>query len=322
MLVLITLLFVATAAVAGAVEYWHWLQRRSATDPAEPKRDQRAERRVSLVTESLATVGAILVLAGSGVSISQRWVLVTDWGRVGILAIVAIGFLIAGFIVRWLTASATQPLTELMWCASAACVVGAAAIASAGAYRQSAAMTLLIAGGTAAIYSITLWLLCRREMLMVAAFAGLVGALCGAIPVVAADATPWLAAGLGLWLIGLAWIALGWRYPEPLGTSISLGAVLALSGPAIALHQTHWTYMVGIVTAAAVMAVSVPLQNVVFVAFGSCALLGYITAVVVQYADRWVGVPESLVIVGLVLIGVALVTVRLGRASHQGPRAV
>jgi len=60
----------------------------------------------------------------------------------------------------------------------------------------------------------------------------------------------------------------------------------------------------------------------VFVAFGSCALLGYITAVVVEYADRWVGVPESLVIVGLVLIGIALVTVRLGRASHQGPRTV
>ncbi len=161
------------------------------------------------MTESLATVGAILLLAGSGVSISQRWLLVTDWDRAGILAGVASCFLIAGFLVRWLTASATQPLTELMWCASAACVTGAAAIAAAGVYRQPAAMTLLTASGTAAIYSIALWLMCRREMLIVAAFAGLVGALCGAIPVAVADATPWLAAGLGLWLIGLAWTALG-----------------------------------------------------------------------------------------------------------------
>lgn len=322
MLMLITLLFVAAAAIAGAVEYWLWLQRRSATDPGEQNRDQRTERRVSLVVESLATVGAILVLAGSGISISQRWLLVTDWGRVGILTGVAIGFLITGFLVRWFTASTTQPLTELMWCASAGCVAGAAAIAAAGVYRQPAAMTLLIASGTAAIYSIALWLMCRREMLMVIAFTGLVGALCGAIPIAVADATLWLAAGLGLWLVGLAWTALGWLYPEPLGTSISVGAVLALIGPTIALHQTDWAYVVGIATAAAVMAVSVPLRNVVLVAFGSCALLGYIAAVVLTYADRWVGVPESLVIIGLVLIAIAIVTVRLGRAGHQGPRAV
>jgi hypothetical protein len=326
MLILITLLFVAVAAVAGAVEYWLWLQRRSSTHPAEQDPDQRAERReqrrVSLVIESVATVGAMLVLAGSGVSISQRWLLVTDWGRVGILAGVASGFLIAGFLVRWFTASATQPLTELMWCASAGCITAASVIAAAAIYGQPAAMTLLIASGTAAIYSMALWLMCQREMLLVVALAGLVGALCGAIPVAIADATPWLAVGLGLWLIGLAWIAVGWVYPEPLGTSITVGAVLALVGPVIALHQTDWAYLVGIATAAAVMAVSVPLRNVVLVAFGSCALLGYITAVVLQYADRWVGVPESLVIIGLVLIATAIVTVRLGRASHRGPRAV
>lgn len=278
-------------------------------------------RRASLVTGSVAMVGAILVLAGSGISISQRWLLITDWGRTGILASVAIVLLAAGFLVRWFAASATHPLTELLWCASAGCVTGAAAIAVAGVYQQPIAMTLLIASGTAAIYSIALWLMCRREMLMAAAFAGLVGVLCGAIPIVVADATAWLAAGLGLWLIGIAWTALGWLYPEPLGTSIAVGAVLALIGPAIAIHQTDWAYLVGIVTAAAVMVVSVPLRNVVLVAFGSCGALGYITAFVLKYADRWGGVSESLIIIGLVLIALAIVTVRLGRANHQGPRA-
>ena len=226
MLVLITLLFVAVVAVAGAVEYWHWLQRR------------------------------------------------------------------------------------------------AAAVASAGVYRQPAAMTLLIASGTVVVYSSALWLMCRREMLVVVAFTGLVGALCGAIPVIAADATPWLAAGLSLWLLGLAWTALGWLYPEPLGTSLSVGAVLALLAPAVAIHEYGWVYVIGIVTAVAIMAASVPLRNVVLVAFGSCALFGYITAVVLEYADRSIGAPESLVIIGLALIGLAIVTVRIGRASHQGPRAV
>jgi hypothetical protein len=233
---------------------------------------------------------------------------------------VAVGFLIAGFLVRWFTASSAPPLTGLTWCASAGCVAGAAAIASAGVYRQPAAMTLLIASGMVAVYSSALWLVCRREMLMAVAFTGLLGALCGAIPVIAADATPWLAAGLGLWLLGLAWTALGWAYPEPLGTSLPVGAVLALLAPAVAIHEYGWVYVIGIVAAAAIMAASAPLRNVVLVAFGSCALFGYITAVVLEYADRSIGVPESLVVIGLVLIGLAIVTVRLGRMGHRGPR--
>src|SRR5215510_3997555 len=50
---------------------------------------------------------------------------------------------------------------------------------------------------------------------------------------------------------------------------------------------------------------------------GSCALFCYITAVVLRYADRSLGVPASLVIIGLVLIGLAVVTVRLGRATQR-----
>jgi len=75
--------------------------------------------------------------------------------------------------------------------------------------------------------------------------------------------------------------------------------------------------VVGIITAAAVMAAAACLRNIVMVAFGSCALFCYITAVVLRYADRSLGVPASLVIIGLVLIGLAVVTVRLGRATQR-----
>jgi hypothetical protein len=71
--------------------------------------------------------------------------------------------------------------------------------------------------------------------------------------------------------------------------------------------------VIGVATAAAVMAAGLPLQNVVLLAFGSCALLGYIVAVVLRYADRSIGTPGSLVIIGLTLISLAIVTVRLGR---------
>jgi hypothetical protein len=316
MLTLVTLMFVTVAALAGAVEYWLWLQRKFSEDSSHQDHDGGGERRISFVVEALACVGAILVLVGSCVAISQHWLKVTNPGRVAILASVAICFLIAGFLVRWLTASVTQPLTELMWCASAACVTGAAAIAAAGVYRQTATVTVLISGVVLAAYSAALWLLCRRELLMGAVFIGLIGTLCGAILVIATQAAPLLAAALGLWLLGVGWVTLGWVYPDPLGTSVSVGAAIALIAPAIAVHDRGWLYIIGIATAAAAMAASVPLRNVVLVAFGSCALFAYITAVVLRYADRSLGVPESLVIIGLSLIGLAITTVRLGRAAR------
>jgi hypothetical protein len=319
MLALITTLFVAVAAIAGVVEYWFWLQRRRGADAGAENSTPRPERAISLATESLAAAGAILVLAGSGVAISQHWLLVTDGGRVGILAGVALSFLVAGFLVRWLTASSSQPLTELTWCASAGCVAGAAAIAAAALYRQPVPVTVVLTGGSLALYCAALWLLCRREMLMFAALAGLIGAFCGAIAVLVAYGPLWLIVALGLWLIGIAWVILGLLYPEPLGTSLTVGVAIALAAPAVAVHDRGWIYAVAIATGVAAMAVSVPLRNVVVAAFGSCALFGYITAVVLRYADRSLGVPASLVIIGLVLIGLALVTVLLGRASRPGP---
>lgn len=311
MLALVVLIYIATVSALAGVEYWIWLRRRLDADSEIPNRDNG--RSLSLLTESLAGVGTILVLAGSGVAVSEHWLHVSNWARFSILGITAAVFLIAGFVVRWITASTTDRVTQLMWCASVACAAGAAVIAAAGLYAEPVTVTLLITSGTTAVYSGALWLLCRSEILMAGAFAGLVGAVCGAIPVLAVDASPWLAVGLGLWASGLAWGVLGWEYPDPFGTSIPAGAALALLGPAVAVHQYGWVYVIGVATAAAVMAAGLPLQNVVLLAFGSCALLGYIVAVVLRYADRSIGTPGSLVIIGLTLISLAIVTVRLGR---------
>ncbi len=313
MLALVVLIYIAAVSVVAAVEYWIWLRQRLASGENQPERD--AGRRLTFMTEALAAVGTILVLAGSGVAVSEHWFHLSDGPRFSILGITAAFFLIAGFVVRWITASAVERLTQLMWCASVASAAAAAVIAADGIYREPAVTTALITSGVVAVYSSSLWLLCRREILMALGFAGLVGALCTAIPVIAADASPWLAVGLGLWLLGLGWAVLGWLYPEPFGTSVPAGAALALIGPAVAVHSYGWVYVIGIATAFAVMAASMPLQNVVMVAFGSCALLGYIVAVVLRYADRSIGTPGSLVIIGLTLLSLAIVTIRLGQRA-------
>jgi hypothetical protein len=57
------------------------------------------------------------------------------------------------------------------------------------------------------------------------------------------------------------------------------------------------------------------LKNIVMLAFASCALCGYLTATILRYTDRTLGMAETLMLVGALLIGLALVTVRLARTA-------
>lgn len=237
MLTHIMLIVVVAFLVTGALEIWFWRDRALAAKSANGEQDNRRQRRSSLLTEALTCAGVILILSGSGVVLSQRWLHITDWERTGILAAAAACFLIAGVLVRWVFGPVRQGLTEALWVVSAACMSADIAVLTVRIYGASGAAATLAVGAAIAVYTGALWLLCRRELLLVAALAGLVSALCGTVMVVAGDMAPWLAIALGLWLLGLAWAGLGWLYPDPLGTSISVGAALALASPAIAVHD-------------------------------------------------------------------------------------
>ena len=75
-------------------------------------------------------------------------------------------------------------------------------------------------------------------------------------------------------------------------------------------------YAIGIATAAAVMAASVPLRNVPLLALGALAMFGYVTSAAVRYLHQSLGVPAALAITGVLIIGLAVVSARLMRAAH------
>ena len=99
--------------------------------------------------------------------------------------------------------------------------------------------------------------------------------------------------------------------------TVPLGALLALVAPSLALHPYGWMYAIGILTAAAAMAISVPLRNTVFLGMGAVAMFGYVTGVVMTYFRGSLGAPAALSITGALVIGVAAVTARLMRATRR-----
>lgn len=183
------------------------------------------------------------------------------------------------------------------------------------------------------MYAAALWLVRRSALQNLALFAGLVITILGIADIITAPGgtgpapspaptpinlpTPLLAIALPLWVFGLAWAGLGWRrYVGPLWVTIPSGVILALIAPSLAAGGHGWMYVIGIGTAAAAMAASVPLRNTPLLALGALAMFGYLTSVAARYLHQSLGVPSALAITGVLIIGLAVVSARLMRAAH------
>jgi hypothetical protein len=98
--------------------------------------------------------------------------------------------------------------------------------------------------------------------------------------------------------------------------TIPSGVILALIAPSFAAGHYGWMYVIGIATAAAAMAASVPLRNTPLLALGAMAMFGYLTAVAARYLHQSLGGPSALAITGVLIIGLAVVSARLMRAAR------
>ncbi len=309
-------LIVVLALIFGGFYYW---ARRQGLLAAEPAAKERGSRRISLLTEAVAYVGAILLLAGGIAAIGQQWSSLGDWGQVGALAGAAAFFLLVGILVRRVREPAIQRLVGVVWFLSAACAGGAAGFAAHDISATSGAVTVLAAGVAATVYSTALWLVRRSALQNAALFAGLVITICGIIATFASrsGSARLLGFALALWGFGLAWAWLGWRrYVEPIWVTMPCGVILALYAPSLTVGEQGWVYAIGIATAAAAMAASVPLRNTPLLALGTLAMFVYVTSAVVQYFRQTLGVPGALAITGAVILGLAVVSARLMRATH------
>lgn len=275
------------------------------TEPP-PWADRR--RRQSLLTEAAAVSGTSLIFAGAGVWIGEHWGNLRAWEHVTIFAVAAVLFLIFGILAHLATDRAWQRLAGTAWFGSAALAGTSVGLATDEILRANGAATTVAASGVVALYSTVLWLLSRQELQLVAVFAGLVGTVCGAMLAIADVGAPWLAVTLGLWMLGSGWAVVGWRYPEPLWSSAPLGVLLALAAPGLAVWQHGWVYLIAFATAAAVMAASVPLRNVLLLGIGTLALFSYATSAIVRYFHATLGLAATLSISGTLLLALAAVT--------------
>jgi hypothetical protein len=313
MLGLIPVVLLIAAACGG---FYYWLSRRGLA--AEERANPQDRGRLSLMTEGVAYFGATLVLAGGGVAVGQASRGFTDWGHVGIFASTALFFLAAGLAVLRISEPPIDRMIGVVWFLSAGCAGAAAGIAARDGFGASGGVTAFVIGIAISVYSATLWLVRKRELQLVALFAGLTIAVCAAIITIAGDAGPRLAVALGLWALGIGWVIVGRQYPQPLWSTMPLAIVIALIGPSVAVWSHGWVFAIGVLTAAVAMAVSVRVRSTTLLVAGTLTLFGYVGAAVARYYHQSLGLPATLAICGVLFVGLAVIVARVRSATGRG----
>lgn len=315
MIVAPLVLLVLAAVFVG---FFLWSRRQGLVDSGSTSPGVPSRGRISLLTEAVAYVGAILILAGGVAAIGQRWNDLPLWQQVGIWATGAVFFLAVGLFVRGVPDPAAQRLVGVVWLLSVMGVTGTVVFATQDGGGPVVALQV---GAATAAYAAVLWWFGKRALLGAVLFAGLVMTVVGAVGTLTGEPVPSLPVALSLWLLGLVWALLGWRrYLEPIWVSTPLGVLLALLAPSFTVGDHGWMYLVGLGTAAAAMGLSVPLRNTPLLGLGTVAMFGYVTSIVVRYFGDSLGVPAALALTGVVILVLAAVTARLVRMSHAGPK--
>lgn len=286
-------------------------------------------RRIPLVAELIGYVGVALVLAAIVVLVT-RFFDDMPWGvQIVLTGAGAMLFLAAGLPIHRRTEPALDRLAAVLWSVS---VVGVGLCMGVVLFGQPnagdpASWALLVFGLVTAAYAATLLGIHTSSLLQAATFAAVTTTLVGLGSYLVDLGWNWLdeqatwvgfATGLGL---SVLWIAGGRaEIVRPRMTAYGLGAFGVACAPMFLLGEdTGAAVLVGAVVSAALLGAAVSLRAVPALVFGALGLFGYLTGCAVHFLQDSAGLPIVLLLSGFALVGVALLTVRLGRITAAPP---
>jgi uncharacterized membrane protein len=282
------------------------------------KRDGGASRAISGLAEVVAYVGAIFALSAVAFIASRMWTSLPVGVQLGLLGLATTILWAGGWWVRAGRNPVQRRLVAVLWFLSAGGMGWLADVAATDLWDLEDGYALII-GVSLSLYAGILYLY-RRTSLQQIALAGGVGFLCGGLSDIAGG-DDWF--GPLLWVAGAAWIALTARgVLNPRRTGFALGAVGALAGSEAVFIEffespERWGLGLGLLTSAALLYLSVSLGEMVLLGFGTGGLFLFVVQIIGEYADG-LGGPVALFVAGVVLLFVALVTVRLKDRVETG----
>ena len=271
----------------------------------------RTSRAIPALAEVMAYVGGILVLSAGAFIASRVWSDLGAGSQLGLLALTTGTLWAGGWWMRGGRNPVRSRLVSVLWFLSAGGIGWLADVAATELWDLADGYALVI-GLALSVYAGLLYFHRRTSMQQIA-LAGGVAFICAGISDIAGG-NDWF--GPLLWAAGTAWIA-GTRAGvlRPGRTGYALGALGAMAGSeAVAIEWFEstegWGLALGVVSAAALLFLSVSFGEMVLLGFGIVGLFIFLVQIIEEYLDG-LGGPVALLVAGIALLLVALLTVRL-----------
>ena len=290
---------------------------------AARKAAAEAERRVPLVAEALGYLGGALVVAALALVIGRRWQDMPELAHLAVLSVATAAVFAGGWAVRGNDDPALGRLGSLLWFLSAAGVGGTVGSVIVDFVEPEGhaevVRSVLVVFVVMLAWSVPLWRVRPWPLQQLATFAGVTGVVMSAIRL-DEDAGP-LAFGFALWIIGVGWAVLAWREAvQPVLVGYALGCFAALYAPtAIANESEGGAVLLGLATAAALTAAAVAARRPPLLLAGAVGLFAYLPGAAVYYLGDTLGTELTLLIVGIALLGVAVLMARLRQHVKPEP---
>ncbi|HXV94715.1 MAG TPA: hypothetical protein VD813_15535 [Pseudonocardia sp.] len=269
--------------------------------------------RRAVLAEVLGYVGGALALVAALLLGQQLWADLDAVVRVLLLGGVAALALWAGAVLGD-RGGASGRLGGFLWAAAVVAVGGAAGVAAADLLDAPTETAVLVAALGALAVAVVLWWRRREVLQHVAAFGAAVFTLLAVLGQV--DDSTYRFAGALVWALGVAWVAASaaGRLP-PAPTGWVLGSAAAVVGPMAADAGRAAWLVVGVLTAAAVVVVGVRMRRPWLLPIGVGALFVSVPLTIAEVFDTELGPLVGVLVVGLLLVGAAVVlTRRAGRS--------
>jgi predicted membrane protein DUF2157 len=275
-------------------------------------------RRLPLVAEVLGYLGAVLAATAIGVALRQVWKHVPPAAWLTFAAVLAIGMLVAGALVRPQTEPAFARLRSVLWLLATASAAAFAAVLTTKFLHLSNNSVALSAETAWLICAIPMWWRTRSAVQQAAAFGGAIALIETGLDRIDPHAGSF-AYGLTLWVLAFAWgaaVARGYLVPRITGLLLSgLGALVAAT---IAMSaDTPLGQMLALLTVAALLAAGITTHRVLLIAIGAAGTLYVIPRAANRYLPGSVAAPLAVAVVGLVLLAIALWLARQRRRTDS-----
>jgi hypothetical protein len=275
--------------------------------PVPGPAEGQPHRRLPLVAEVLGYLGAVLAATAIAVALRQVWKHVPPGAWLAFTAVLAVGLLVAGAMVRAEADPAFARLRSVLWLLATASAAGFATVLTTKFLHLSDTSVALWAETAWLVCAIPLWWRTRSPVQQAAAFGGAIALTETGLDRIAPHAGSF-AYGLALWILAVAWgAAVARGYLMPRVTGLLLAGIGALVGAIIAMSADNpLGQVLALLTVAGLLAAGIAAHRVLLIAIGAAGTLYVIPDAANRYLPGSVAAPLAVATVGLVLFTIAM----------------